>query len=418
MRRVLVMLLVSIGLLAIPDLSLAQPGDLDTAFGVDGLVVHRFRTNGAATSMTVADDGRIVVAGAGAKGYWVARYLPWGKPDPSFSEDGFLTFDISGGSAYDIALDDKARIVVLGDSFDPENDDPALTRVLADGTIDRSFGHAGVRVLNFVDGHENPTNLALMTNGKIVIGAQRGQHRGKGEVIRLTSDGDIDRSFGWKGRRVVAFDDADLGIHNIAAAPHGATMIFGSPIGGPHDGDIFTARLNRRGYLDRSFSSDGFKYVDMATTSTGVRDVSRHRGRWFLSGISGTSPDEVVYVECLSLDGSPDPTFGVNGLFSRPVNDREADGVLAVQSDGRPIVPTSYGGSILGPGDILLTRTDAMGQPDITLGPQGVVAIDLPGSASALAVAITKPGKLLLAGKKQDPAGSDQFAYVARFELR
>src|SRR6476660_673256 len=82
--------------LAAPTAALAAPGDLDTTFSGDGLATMHFGTQRTvAGDVAVDSQGRIVAAGYESKrtsheDVTLARFLPDGSPDPSFSGDGKL----------------------------------------------------------------------------------------------------------------------------------------------------------------------------------------------------------------------------------------------------------------------------------------------------------------------------------------
>jgi uncharacterized delta-60 repeat protein len=90
-------------------------GRLDRGFGKGGIA--RARRQGhvlTAEKMVLQKDGRIVLAGR--YGYQVAvlRFLPNGRPDPSFGHDGFFTRQIGYESAAYAAVVQKDGEVVVG----------------------------------------------------------------------------------------------------------------------------------------------------------------------------------------------------------------------------------------------------------------------------------------------------------------
>jgi uncharacterized delta-60 repeat protein len=101
-------------------------GSLDPGFGEGGIARTPFGLVRAARAfdVSIAADGRIVAAGFVQKGgdaqdsshFAVARYLPDGRLDPSFSCDGRATVDFGYGNgvAYAVAHQRGGRIVVAG----------------------------------------------------------------------------------------------------------------------------------------------------------------------------------------------------------------------------------------------------------------------------------------------------------------
>lgn len=99
-------------------------GSLDTSFDGDGKRVV-FGANPETFDLMVTPSGRITVVGNQPTSvdfpivnYIIARYLPNGSPDTSFSGDGFLNVTLGGGSSFDggltVAPDSQGRVVIGG----------------------------------------------------------------------------------------------------------------------------------------------------------------------------------------------------------------------------------------------------------------------------------------------------------------
>jgi len=115
-----------------------RSGRLDHSFSGDGKVTTKFSGSGIvfqwASSVAVDSRGRIVAAG-GKCTYDdypqeggtiigcetpIARYLPNGSPDTSFSGDGTVATDFGGTNrANAVAIDSQDRIVVAGETSLP-----------------------------------------------------------------------------------------------------------------------------------------------------------------------------------------------------------------------------------------------------------------------------------------------------------
>ena len=77
---------------------MAQAGELDLNFSADGLVTTSTGNVRDARAIALQADGKILVAGSAAlasKDFAVARYLPDGTLDATFSGDGIATIGLS-----------------------------------------------------------------------------------------------------------------------------------------------------------------------------------------------------------------------------------------------------------------------------------------------------------------------------------
>src|SRR5262245_17125860 len=139
-------------------------GSLDGTFGDSGAARATFpgwRCGCEIRDLAVQRNGRIVAAG------WrfgrsdaqddallaVARFLPDGRLDPTFSRDGRLSFDFGYGDDFGaaVAVQPDGRIVVGGvASYRYRTEaDFVVVRLRRNGRLDRTFSRDGMRSVNF-----------------------------------------------------------------------------------------------------------------------------------------------------------------------------------------------------------------------------------------------------------------------------
>ncbi|MEZ5845102.1 MAG: delta-60 repeat domain-containing protein, partial [Hyphomicrobiaceae bacterium] len=148
-------------------------------FGVgDGIVTTPIGiSTDTGQSVALQPDGKIIVAGYGVVGstvdFAVVRYNPDGTLDTSFGGgDGIVTTPV--GSSNDlglsVALQSDGRIVVAGYSYNGANNDFALVRYNADGSLDDSFGGGdGIVTTPIGSSHDQAYSVALQSDGRVVV---------------------------------------------------------------------------------------------------------------------------------------------------------------------------------------------------------------------------------------------------------
>jgi uncharacterized delta-60 repeat protein len=204
----------------------AQPGTLDTTFGVQGLA--RATINGSNHTITAAarqSDGRIVFVGSctattGLTSMCIARM----NADGSFVESGFSlgsrTWHHNNSSgdagALAVAIDAQDRIVVAGYCTRAATlSDFCVVRLTPSGGTDLSFGTGGgATVFSMTPGayNEYATAVAIAPNGNVYVGGQCYRPNGGLAmcVAGFNPDGRLRSNFGNQGIGHYYFaDDAD-----------------------------------------------------------------------------------------------------------------------------------------------------------------------------------------------------------------
>jgi uncharacterized delta-60 repeat protein len=193
-------------------------GSLDSSFAGNGRVRTDFGGGEDAMDVALQPDGKVVVVGGpGIYGapWAVARYNPNGSLDPSFDGDGKIVTDFGGGAqgAFGVALQPDGKIVVAGwrgEQGGPANRGVAVARYLPDGSLDASFSGDG-RAVEQIANSDTGRDVVLQPNGKIVVAGQTG---GDPDFMltRFLPDGRVDRSFG----NGTGFLEIDFGGHDYA----------------------------------------------------------------------------------------------------------------------------------------------------------------------------------------------------------
>ncbi|SFW58925.1 calcium-binding protein [Pseudomonas sp. NFACC10-1] len=144
---------------------LATDGNLDTAFGVDGVVYFDTALGlDYRAAITVQADGKIIVAGESNdnNAFNVLRLNADGSFDTSFSDDGKLTIQVPQGAknyAHSAIVQPDGKILIAGD---------VITRLNADGSLDTTFGSQDGQY--HVDGSSQANHLIGNDTAEIIRG--------------------------------------------------------------------------------------------------------------------------------------------------------------------------------------------------------------------------------------------------------
>lgn len=275
---------------------LTSAGMPDPGFGDGGFVTFTHRPRSVASTQSIATDGRhrIIALGltdAGGIGDPVPavfRFDHDGSVDRSFGVGrGFVTVPGRDVGTIALAVDRRGRALVLDGKYDANS----VTRVTADGGLDPGFGEEGLAPLpkyvwGTVHGHRRRLDITpraiwpLPDGGVLVSGVSGNNLYSRDDLIRLTPQGALDRSFGHDGVAQIALGrDGSRNARALAVTGDGRIVLAGSIRAGRHERQ--TAALIR-----------------------------------------------------LLPDGRPDPSFGEGGLVTMPIRGQGVFTALAVGPDG------------------------------------------------------------------------------------
>jgi len=342
-----------------------RDGGLDPRFGNGGKVITQVGARGdSARAVAVQADGKIVVAGwTDASGidanFLVLRYRTDGTLDPGFADGGRFILPIGAGNgtdrAYALAIQDDGKIIAAGTtltSTSTTGQDFALVRLNTDGSLDRSFGNGGTVITPMTanSGGDIVYALALpVIDGQQRILAVGGE--GDFHAARYLPNGALDASFGSGGKAVGLFGRNIGAARSVVLLP-GGQMVLG---GGIYN-DFAAAQLSPAGRLDASFGQGGLVSVAVnAANWDNATAVARQAdGKLLLGGWSyrdNSSAGDFVALRLLP-GGTLDTQFGENGIAIRPVatgNRADSARGMVLQSDERvPTVRAILGGEVSG----------------------------------------------------------------------
>lgn len=348
------------------------PGSLDPRWGGDGIVTTDLGATWA-SDVAVLADGRVVVAGGDdLLGAVLARYLPDGRPDRSFSGDGVAYQRVDGrlSQYHAMAVQQDGSVVAAGPiEFDSNrHGEIVVARHLPDGSLDPTFG-GGDGTVTATAGSTSVyvAGVAVHGDGRIVVATIAGGGPPTA-VFGFTSDGAPDDTFGEAG--VVRPGVLPL---DVVALADGRTVLAGQAESRPA-----LAALLPDGSLDPGFGDGGIADPDPPGYGGWFVAVAAAGGELVAAGSVelGTADQDDILVARFRDDGTLDPSFGGDGFVTEPLgsgyDDRSTD--VGVQPDGRVVVAAHDDGPST-PSPVLL-RFRPGGRPDRAFGGTGIVRLD------------------------------------------
>jgi uncharacterized delta-60 repeat protein len=294
--------------------------------------------------------------------------------DTTFNGTGYRlqTVGAEESGAYSLAIQTDGKIVVAGSTrTTSENDQFALIRLNADGTLDTSFGTggsafspAGVRAVGW------GPKVLLQPDGKILLGTTAWltqQQTYAFIVLRYTSDGVLDTTFNNTGYATANVPGSLWDICNsMALAADGKIVLVGQALitsGADPDWDLSVMRFNANGSLDTTFDGDGMlKIGTPGADEEGYSALVQASGKIVVGGRQNTTVSKYLLTR-FNSDGSTDTSFGTNGWTIYVIDSlNNTVTSMAEQSDGKILV--GGGGRI--------TRVSVDGIRDMSFAANGV----------------------------------------------
>jgi uncharacterized delta-60 repeat protein len=336
-----------------------QPdGRPDISFDGDGVaeIAIEFGGDNLSRAMALQNDGKIVIVGGCRSGmgatyndFAVMRLNSDGSVDNTFGTSGKVITPVSSrqNEAYTVAIQKDGKIILGGVANGSSySNQYALVRYRTDGTLDPTFDGDGIVVTTAAALNGFPLDLKIQTDGKILLA-------GAGSIIdmvtaRFNIDGSLDNLFNSSGYNSFGICGGGSVARSLALQP---------------DGKIVVA---------------GF-------------------GRELKSGSSAKDTNVMIFSR-LNANGTLDYAFGGSGVFKRKVGDFDAEiYAAAIQVDGK-IIAVGYSADAAGNIQATLVRYNSNGTPDLSFGTDGLYRTNFDNTDKYQTMALQSDGKLVAAG--------------------
>ena len=334
-------------------------GTLDETFGSAGKAFHEIGKAGQALDTVIQKDGTIVVVGVGgeevANGVDIVGFVTFFNPDGTLKKE--VRFS-DGFRPAEVALTTDDALVLAGLADDPSTseleDVQALRRLTTDGTLDESFG------IVFVPQLETSPSftgfLELDSEGRILlIGTKFVEAVSVLQLLRFTPNGTLDASFGDAGVVTKQLGNGLVPV-DLVVDSEGRIVVVGatetSQSSESNELSFVTARFKENGDPDEFGPlGQGFSVVDFTRDiEVALKVAIDTQGRIVMAGAvqEGQGQESLKFALArLDAGGFPDPTFGTenNGkvLLDIGTNLNSIASGLALDSKGRILVAGTTG---------------------------------------------------------------------------
>lgn len=344
----------------------------------------------------------------------IAKAQNAGGLDLTFGDHGFSTVDHrSFESIHAIALRQDAKIMAAGFTEEDERSKIAVLRYLSNGTVDESFGNAGLFIGEVSNLANVATSIAIQSDGKTLVG---GYYMAESSsffkedlfVLRLSEEGVPDGAFGnngWitldlgKNERAVALQiDAE---NKICVACNSFNK---------SQSAMFLLRFLPNGMPDASFGTNG--RMDLPVSSSiwncCYDMVLQPDGKILVAGESITAGSGANFTLMrIEPQGAFDLTFNGDGKTTNSLGlHDDVPVVLEVLPDGN-ILAAGYSVDNNGLSNLAIVRYSATGDFDNSFGVTGKVIIPVQGHNASIAdLKVTPNGDILAIGSAENECNS------------
>ncbi|WP_018616587.1 Ig-like domain-containing protein [Segetibacter koreensis] len=375
-----------------------QPGTLDSAFGKNGIVRTEFDGSGSpygasGKQVLTQKNGTLYLVFETNLQTVITRILANGTIDTTYGNNGYTeAIGIRVGISYGVpaVLQNDGKVVIAGTSSSGLDEDFALARYNTNGTLDSTFSQDGVQITD-VDGQfDVARSVAIQNDGKILVAGTA--------LVRYNTDGTLDSTFSTDGKQLT-----DFFVFPVTLQSDGKIIIAGRGDQPVVNHTFVLARYNPDGTLDSAFAQNGKQTTDFSSGDDEAYSVAiQSDGKIVLAGVankysnSGT-PDFAL--ARYNADGTPDTTFSTDGKLTTDFEfgDDEANAV-SIQSDGKIVAAGICNQSTLNSGSAL-ARYNTDGTIDSTFSGDGKQITNFgSGYVEVRSMAVQSDGKIVVAG--------------------
>lgn len=395
----------------------AQQGTLDTTFHSTGkLVLASSQSNEYANAIAVQADSGMIITGfsetttTNGNDIIVGRILSDGTMDSLFGTNGWVVYDHAGFSdyAYDVDLQTDGKIVVSGAvSSTSVNKEFFVMRLNTNGTFDTTFASTGKKVFQISTGDDFVSEAVIQIDGKIVLGGYSNSPTNSSSsatFVRLNVDGSLDSTFGTGGISQPDNSTQFERVNDFVLKPNGSFIAVG------YSGTTFYLAeswgILSDGTVDSSYGVNGRKIINGMNFANAIGEFNN---QYYICGTTASVTQSGIIVAINDI-GNDISSFGNAGTTSITMNLGVTYSDLEIQSDGKVVTVgrTKLAQSTPAP-DIIISRFNLSGIPDVSFGTNGHAVIDLANNSNdnSFSIDIQSEDKIVACGVATQASNDD-----------
>lgn len=273
------------------------------------------------------------------------------------------------------------------------------------GSLDLTFGLNGKVITDMGLTPSQASSIKILSDDKIIVAGDHYNSNTNNDfaILRYTSDGELDLSFGNQGKVYTDYNQLSNIITSITVLSNNKILAIGTLFNeNENENDFIFARFNQDGSLDSSFGNNGFVVNDFQNRKDiPYNAVELADGSFIVTGESKLGIESKLIVAKYNSDMTLDMNFGTTGYFLDETNFYNKNSIgnaLYITPDNNILVS----GRVFNVGfynDFAIWKLDIHGSLDTTFGNNGKLLIDFFQTDDYLVdMKVLDNGKMILAG--------------------
>jgi len=253
-----------------------------------------------------------------------------GALDTSYGNAGInVISNVNSHQSANALTIDENGVVWLSGRFNDSSDEPLITSIMSDASLNTNFSIDGIKSVNnlTVSSNDLSMNVLQLQNGPHAnkyLSASVAQLNAANKLVltRYTSTGAIDNSFSLDGSKALGINVAFKTV-TLKELADGSIIIAGTLINGLNQ-EGFIVKVDQDGYLDESFASEGiYTTVDILNSNINFVDVAVDSSGYIVAVGTVTNALSVTnsFATMLKSDGKLENSFGTSGAYYGNVNE-------------------------------------------------------------------------------------------------